>query len=416
MGEILFLAHRMPFPPDRGDKIRSHHVLKALARLAPVHVATFADDADDWAFEGELAKVALSHCLLARTKSVARAALEAVLTGRPVSLRAFFAARLQAYVDEILATRDISAIYVFSGQMAQYVPASYEGRVVADLVDVDSAKFEAYAREDSGVRRWMEQREARLLCAEEGRITVRADATLLVSEAEADLLRQRVAVRPNDVAAMGNGIDATFFSPGEVEAAAKMMAYAFPRIVFTGQMDYAPNIRAVERAARSILPRVREVHPEASLHIVGRNPSREVEALGRLAGVRVWGRVPDVRPYLAAADLALVPLDIARGVQNKVLEAMAMGVPVVLSPGAATGIAACDGQHFRVGRSDEAMASAVLELVGDRARAAAMGQDARNWIVAHASWEAALAPLGALCGFAAAPSPAPAPERIFDGA
>ncbi|MBT0669121.1 TIGR03087 family PEP-CTERM/XrtA system glycosyltransferase [Novosphingobium profundi] len=399
MGEILFLAHRMPFPPDRGDKIRSHHVLKALARLAPVHVATFADEDADWAGEAELVQLAASHCLVARRKPLALAALEALATGKPVSLTAFHAAPVANYVRHVLATRPIEAIYVFSGQMAQYVPEDFRGRVVADLVDVDSAKFEAYAAAGRAPRRWMEAREARLLRCEEARIAARAQVSLLVSEPEAQLFRDRLAEAGKSVRVMGNGIDARAFAPGACPPDAAMAAAGFPRIVFTGQMDYAPNIAAVERGARAILPRVRRAFPEASLHVVGRNPTRAVEALGTLPGVRVWGRVPDVRPYLAAADVALVPLRLARGVQNKVLEAMAMAVPTVVSLGAATGIPAADGTQFLVREDDEAMADAVIDLASDAGLARTLGRSARAWIEENASWEAALANLPAYCGF-----------------
>lgn len=400
MGDILFLAHRMPFPPDRGDKIRSHHVLKALSRLAPVHVATFADDDADWAFEADLAGLSASHCLLPRRKSVPRSALEAVLTGIPVSLAAFHDGRLQAFVRDVLARHDVAAIYIFSGQMAQYVPDEFRGRVVADLVDVDSAKFEAYAGEHRGLRKWMEQREARLLAAEEARIAERADVTLLISEAEAELLRSRLAHSGERVAFMANGIDANHFDPQCVSAEPAMLEAGYPRIVFTGQMDYAPNIRAVERAVRDVLPLVRAVLPEASFHIVGRNPTREVLALNAFEGVTVWGRVPDVRPFLASADLALVPLAIARGVQNKVLEAMAMALPVVLTPGAATGIRAPDGEAFLVRESNADMAQAIVDLARDRETSGAIGKAARRWICETASWEAALAGLARFCDMA----------------
>lgn len=400
MSEILFLAHRIPFPPDRGDKIRSHHVLKALAALAPVHVATFADDPQDRAHEPELAAVASSHRLIDRTRPLPLSALQSLATGAPLGLVAFGSRALRAYVAEVLASRPISMIYVFSGQMGQYVPADFAGRVVADLVDVDSAKFEAYGAAHGGPRAWMERREGRLLAMEEARIEARADATLLISEAEAALLRARLPGPSPRVHAMGNGIDAGVFDAATVLPEPAMAATGAPRLIFTGQMDYAPNHEAVMRAIERVLPRVRAVLPEASFHVVGRNPLPALRAKDGVDGVRVWGRVEDVRPFLAAADLALVPLTIARGVQNKVLEAMAMGLPVVLSPGAATGIAARDGSDFAVAEDDAALADAVIALARDPARMLAMGSAARTWILAHASWPAALARLPEHLGLA----------------
>ncbi|XJJ60256.1 TIGR03087 family PEP-CTERM/XrtA system glycosyltransferase [Novosphingobium sp. BL-8H] len=395
--EILFLAHRIPFPPDRGDKIRSHHILKALARLAPVHVGCFADDPADRASEGDLAQLATSHLLLDRGKSLARAGLESLARGAPLSVTAFHDARMARWVAETLRTRPIGAIYLFSGQAGQYVPADFAGRVVADLVDVDSAKFEAYGANGRGFRAWMERREGRLLAAEEARIARRAAATLLVSEAEAALFRARLADPSCTVRALGNGIDSDLYDPAKVAPEPRMAALPGPRLIFTGQMDYAPNIAAVERAITRIMPVVRASFPDASLHVVGRNPPSSLVARDGHDGIRVWGRVDDVRPFLAAADMALVPLEIARGVQNKVLEAMSMGLPVVLSPGAATGIPAGQGA-FSVADSDAALAAAVCTLAGDPARAATMGRNARSWIEANAGWQAALASLPGLMG------------------
>jgi len=398
MGDMLFLAHRMPFPPDRGDKSRSHHVLKALAALAPVHLGCFADDAGDQACEGEMAALAKSHLLLARGKSLPRAGIEALFTGRPLSLTAFHDPRMAVWVESVLQNHPVETIFVFSGQMAQYVPQNFRGRVLVDLVDVDSAKFEAYGAAGRGFRSWMERREGRLLRGEEARIARQADRTLLVSKAEAALFAERLDDPACRVSAMGNGIDSILFDPAAVTAEPRIAGGEGPRLVFTGQMDYAPNIAAVERAIDRILPLIRAGCPGASLHVVGRNPPPALLARHGRDGVHVWGRVDDIRPWLAAADLALVPLEIARGVQNKVLEAMAMGLPVVLSPGAATGIEAVDGRDFQIAESDAALAEAAIALSRDGVQAATMGQAARRWIARHAGWEAALAELPRFLG------------------
>lgn len=398
MGEILFLAHRLPFPPDRGDKIRSHHILKALVALAPVHVATFADDEDDHRFEADLARSAASYCLVRRSKRLAVAGIEAMVRGRPVSLTAFHDRRLERYVAQVLAERNVTVIFLFSGQMAQYVPAGFGGRIVTDLVDVDSAKFDAYAAKGHGLRAWIDRREGRLLRAEEARIARDSAATLLVSAAEAALLRSRSSDPSLPIHAMRNGMDSDAYDPDRIAPEPRMLAKGGPRLIFTGQMDYAPNIEAARRAIGRIMPRIRTVCPQASLHIVGRNPPPGLTALSGRGGVEVWGRVEDIRPWLAAADMALIPLDIARGVQNKVLEAMAMQLPVILSPQAATGIDAQDGRDFLVADTDTALADAVVLLAKDSGRAQVMGTAARQWIVANASWQAALAPLSGWLG------------------
>ena len=412
MGEILFIAHRLPFPPDRGDKIRSHHLLKALAKLAPVHVACFADDDADAANVGELAALAASHCLVRREKPLPLAGLEALVTGKPVSLAAFADQRLRDYVAQVLAERPISAVFVFSGQMGQYVPASWPGPLVIDFVDVDSAKFAAYAAGARGPMRWVHAREERLLRAEERRLAARATASLLVSEPEAELFRSRLATALQEhcnVRALGNGIDAEFYAPNAVAPEPRLAALPGPKLIFTGQMDYPPNVAAVVRAATRIMPLVRAACPEASFHVVGRKPTAEVLALDGVNGCRVWGRVDDVRPFLKAADAALVPLDLARGVQNTVLEAMAMALPVVASAEAATGIAASPGETIAVGRSDAELAEAVIALARDPGGATTMGQAARAQVMAAHDWPAMLADLPELLGF-------PRDRRVRDAA
>ncbi|GGD93338.1 glycosyl transferase [Tsuneonella deserti] len=401
MGEILFIAHRIPFPPDRGDKIRSHHLLKALARLGPVHVATLGETEADFAAEPMLAKVAASYCLAGRRANLPLAGLRALIAGEPVSLAAFFSPRLRKWIDHTLSARPIEAIFVFSGQMGQYVPASYAGRVVVDLCDVDSAKFEAYAAKGSPPRRWIDAREGRLLAAEEARLARRASTTLLVSEAEAALFRGRAGSGAVNVRALGNGVDATFFHPDVVEPHSALAAAPGPNLVFTGQMDYPPNIAAAERTARDLMPSVRAVYPQARFHVVGRAPSAQVRSLEGLHGTRVWGEVPDVRPFVAAANLVIAPLTIARGIQNKVLEAMAMARPVLLTPAAAEGIGGSDGIHYAVGEDNASLAAHVLRLLDDPPARHAMGVAARHFVIESMSWDAVLAPLAEMVGCSA---------------
>ena len=394
-GEILFLAHRMPFPPDRGDKIRSSHILRHLATLGPVHVATFAENDADLAQEPTLARLATSHCLVPRTKPLPLAGAEALLRRQPVSVSAFHSPRLVAYVTKVLAERPISAIYVFSGQMGQYVPAAFARRVILDFVDVDSAKFEAYAEAGIGPRAWIDAREGRLLKAEEQRLAGRADISLFVSSEEANLFASRLDARL-DIRALRNGIDSESFDPALVKPEPHLTSLPGPRLMFTGQMDYPPNIAAAERAITRLMPAIRAVVPDASLHIVGRNPTVALKSHHGQKGCYVWGEVADVRTWLAGADLALIPLEIARGVQNKVLEAMAMRLPVVLSPGAATGIGASDRAHFAIAESDEDLVARVLELNAHPGVATVLGQNARQFVVDNLSWNATLAPLGDL--------------------
>jgi polysaccharide biosynthesis protein PslH len=396
MREILFLAHRIPWPADRGDKIRSHNILKRLCEMAPVHVGTFADDERDMGFVTEMDGVVASSHVELRDKPQWRAGIEALMTVKPVSVCSFGSGSMQDWVDGLLASGRISHIFCFSGQMAQYVPANFDGRFLMDFVDVDSAKFESYADDGISFMRWVNAREGRLLGRFERDVALRADASLLVSEAEAEFFRTRSGA--DNIVPVGNGIDTGHYDPA---AKFKKLHPAFPDplIVFTGQMDYRPNIEAVTDFATHAMPIVRGRHPEASFAIVGRNPTQAVSDLSMLPGVQVTGAVDDVRTWLAAADVVVAPLRIARGIQNKVLEAMAMARPVVASATAAEGIEAEAGVHFYIERNVTAEAERVCALLDQPQQALKTGAAARAHVIRHYGWKTQLTPLDDLMGY-----------------
>jgi sugar transferase (PEP-CTERM/EpsH1 system associated) len=388
---ILFLAHRIPFPPDRGDKIRSWHLIEALSGLGKVHLACFADDAADAGHLPAL-RAALGDRLgeayveVRRTGRVA-AGLRALASGKPVSLTLFDGSGLRGFVGRLLESGRISTVFGFSGQMAQFVPDGCAARFVMDLGDVDSEKFAQYGTEGRGPMAWVNRREAVRLAAFERATAARADVTTFVSEAEAALFRARTGL-PN-IRALSNGIDLDFFDPSAafppLDRSERPVA---PLLLFTGQMDYAPNVDAVRWFAHEVMPRL----PEALFVIAGRNPTAEVR---RLAGqwVQVTGAVDDMRSWLAAADVVVAPLRIARGIQNKVLEAMAMARPVVASPAAFEGIEAEPGRDLVVADGAGAMAEAVSRLLADPAEVGRLGRAGRACVERSYSWEARLAPL-----------------------
>lgn len=398
MGGILFLAHRVPFPPDRGDKIRAHHLLRKLAGIAPVHVGCFAESDADRAGKSDLEGIAASHCIVNRSKPLMLAGVEALAARKPVSLTAFHSHALEKWVRGVIAERGIETIVIFSGQMGQYVPDGFAGRVLIDLCDVDSAKFESYAA--SGTRVWINNREGRLLARYEEELSRRADATVLISDAEAALFRSRLqSPAMVNVQVIGNGIDAAYFDPQKSGPHSVIAASPGPHFTFTGQMDYPPNEAAALWAIAEFLPEIRQSFPEAKLHIVGRGHTRKLLSLASTEGLTIWGEVPDIRPFIAVANCVIAPLMIARGVQNKVLEAMAMARPVVLTPQAATGIEATDGEHWLVCEpSPSAMAERIKALLNDPDRAFEMGSAARQFVLDHHDWDAMLTPLERLIG------------------
>lgn len=382
MSELLFLAHRVPYPPDRGDKIRSFQVLRYLGARVRVHLVAFADDLADRVAHPELRALTASCTIVPRRRGRARATLAALASGRPVSLTAFDDPAMHAAVAAAPATQ---ATYCFSGQMAQYLPT--DRPAIMDFVDVDSAKFAQLATTAAWPLRPLLRREARLLGQFERAVAGRVAASVFVTDAEAALFRQGGGA--GQVVTVENGIDATHFS---FDAAFDRLGPMGPLIVFTGQMDYRPNIDAVGWFARAVLPAISQRYPSVRFAIVGRNPTGAVKALAADPAVVVTGSVPDVRPWLAAATLCVAPLQVARGVQNKVLEAMAMARPVVASPGAAQGIdhggtiAVADSAHEWI-----AAVGAILDGAGQ-------GDAARRQVLARYEWAARLAPLDALLG------------------
>ena len=393
--DILFLSHRVPFPPDRGDKIRSFNMVKALSALGRVHLLTFADDAADAALIDGLAPWTATRTVVIRRRGRAQAALIALLQNRPVSLALFDSHAMRRAAAALCDRVPFDVVYAFSGQMAQFVPEDGDAQFLMDFVDVDSAKFEGYAATAGPAWRWINAREGRLLDRFEGRIAARADLSLFVSGAEAALFGDRHAGSALRVAALGNGIDLDYFRADAAFAA--LPAEDAPTMLFTGQMDYAPNVEAVDAFARTVLPAVRSRFPDARFAIVGRAPVDAVRALAQLPGVVVTGAVDDVRPWLAAADVVVAPLKLARGIQNKVLEAMAMGKAVVASPAAHEGIDAEPGRHLIVADADR-QAQAVCALLADPVRRATIGRAARAHMEAQYDWARVLAPLADMIG------------------
>ena len=396
--ELLFLAHRIPFPPNRGDKMRSWHLLRHLGRYATVHLGAFADDDVDAAHLGALREAmggSLGEAYIEPRHRKLTWPVRALLRNQPAAVAAFHGSGMTDFATRMLARPSVAAIFAFSIQMAQFVPAGDPRPFVMDFVDFDSAKYADYAADARGLRKLVWQREAWRLRAHEKKVAERATISLFVSSAEAALFRDAVKPRGADIRALSNGIDLDYYDPDA--AFVRLEAPPEPLIVFTGQMDYRPNVDAVCAFARDVMPAVRRLN-QARFAIVGRRPDAAVLALDGQDGTIVTGEVADVRPWLASAALVVAPLQIARGIQNKVLEAMAMGRPVVASSGAFAGIDALPGRDLLLANEVEAQRDAVLTLLNGPEQAEAMGRAARARMVGHYSWDKQLAPLAAMLG------------------
>jgi sugar transferase (PEP-CTERM/EpsH1 system associated) len=397
MRDLLFLSHRIPYPPDKGEKIRAWHFFLRLARTHRIHLGCFLDDPADRAHLDTVR----AHCAdlkvieIDRTRQK-RLSLLRARPGKPLTLGYFSDTRLREWTEKKIAG-GIDRAFVYCSAMAPYLMGVAGVRAVLDMVDVDSAKWSDYAARAGWPARAIWAREARTLLAFERAAAQTFARTLFVSQAEAEAFARLAPEAAARVGWMDNGVDLERFSPAH--AFASPFADAAPRAVFTGTMDYWPNVDAVTWFADAVLPAIRARHPDFSFVIVGANPAPSVRRLAERQPIVVTGRVPDVRPYLAHAALAVAPLRIARGIQNKILEAMAMARPVLATPQAFAGLRAVPGRDLLVGADAAAFASLASDVLDGRH--SAIGTAARAAVERDYAWETTLAGLDAL--FAAPP-------------
>ena len=389
MANILYLVHRLPYPPNKGDKVRSYHLLKHLAEKNQVFLGTFVDDPDDWQYI-EKVRGFCSDLYIARLepKFAKMRSLNALLADDPLTLRYYRDAGLQDWVDRIFRQQKIDAIVVFSSAMAQYVESKTRLPIIIDFVDVDSAKWTQYAPNHRWPMSWLYRREGTRLLAYEREIAACSTRSFFVTEAEAALFTRLAPECAIRVEALCNGVDADYFAPTDNRAS----PYAVDEIpiVFTGAMDYLPNIDAVRWFVADMLPALCERWPQLRFYIVGRSPTAAVLALAD-QNVTVTGTVPDVRPYLQHAAVVVAPLRIARGIQNKILEAMAMARPVVASSECAAAVDAVFGQELITATTPTDFIGEINTLLQAPERCIGIGNAARQKVITRYSWEAHLA-------------------------
>ena len=393
---ILYLVHRIPYPPNKGDKLRSFNLLRKLAERHRVFLGTFVDSPEDREAVTALDTWCEEVCALPLVPRLARAwSLRGLLLGEALSVSYYRRARLRRWVEQVVAAHDIRTAVAFSGPMAQYLDVPALERRIVDFCDVDSAKWREYAPRHPWPLSWLYLREARCLLDFEQRMAGLADHSLLTTDEEVRLLVDGVPELGSRVMSLQNGVDAEYFDPAL--AGATPYPPGGPVLVFTGAMDYWPNVDAVTWFVLEILPALRQCHPDVRFCIVGMNPTAQVRSLAREAGVTVTGRVDDVRPWIAHATLAVAPLRIARGVQNKVLEAMAMARAVVVTPAAAKGLSGQNDEVFLPADGAMRFRDAIESLLADARWREAMGEAARGHVLQHYSWDAHLAVLDELC-------------------
>jgi len=360
--KILFLAHRIPYPPDKGEKIRAFHELKFLGVRHTVDLYCFADSEEEARQQTGLRDYCRRIYVESRSRlKMVEGAARSFLRREPLSCGFFSSRKFQSEVHRALATEAYDVILVYCSSMAQYVPWPLATPVVMDFVDIDSAKWSQYAKRSRPPLSWVYEREARTLAAYEEKWARVSSSTIVTTRREAALLCG-AGIPPVQV--VSNGVEIP--TPRDrvfLEANRALKPFA----LFVGTMDYLPNIDAVEYFAVQILPRIRERHPELSFLIVGRNPIRRVRKLGRKPGVVVMGTVPNVEVYLAECVVVVAPFRIAQGIQNKMLEALAACKPIVSTPEPAAAIGAKHGETLLVAETAKDFASAVVALLEDPA-------------------------------------------------
>jgi len=408
MRDLLFLTHRLPYPPNKGERIRAYHALQYLRRHFRVHLGTFIDHDDDRPHAEHLAADCASSCFIRMPAHWARlGSLSALLRGEPLSLPYFRHAGLQQWVDGTLAAHPAALCLAYSGPMAQYLAQARLLRVM-DLVDVDSEKWHNYADHKRWPMSWLYRREGRLLLEHERRVAADFDRVLLVSQAEAALFRRRAPESSHKVDYYTNGVDSGYFSPQGRHPNPYGQA---PVLVFTGAMDYTPNIDAVRWFAERVMPTLRRRFPDLQFHIVGSRPAAPVLALRRVPGVHVSGTVPDIRPYLQHATLVVAPLQVARGVQNKVLEAMSMEKAVIATPQALEGITAMPGSEVLDANDADGF---IRHISRQLTSPDDIGPAARRRILRDYDWARNLQRLGRVLGVAATPAGTPQARQAAD--
>ena len=372
-------------------------MLKKLSDIYDIHLGCFIDDPFDEQFVTSLKSYCSSVFALSQHKTLAKIkGLKGLLTGEAITLPYYFDKQMQSWAVDIVSQQAINKVFVFSSSMAQYCEHEDFNPLtrIIDFVDVDSDKWRQYANRKNGLARWIFKREHRKLAAYENKICQTFDHSLFVSSDEAALFRAcQPMVAFEKVHGVLNGVDIDFFDP-QADFPCEALVPSGPFICFTGAMDYWANVDAVVWFVDNVWPLVRSANPDAVFCIVGGNPGREVQALSVQQGVVVTGRVYDVRPFICQARCVVAPLRIARGIQNKILEAMSLNKAIVATSMAMEGINAqpSDSVHITDDAKETAhFCNAYLEKHCVNSQKAQSNN--RQWVIEHFTWGQTLQPL-----------------------
>ncbi len=386
MKNVLYITHRVPYPPDKGDRIRNYNVLRFLGPRCNVSLACLADEDTSpeviQKLQAFCSRVFVSRLNGTRWLQV----LATVSVGGSISEGAFYSAELFAQIRAWDQQHLFDAVLLSSSSLGRYLNAVdlRKVKVVTDFVDLDSAKWKEYSTTTRWPKSWIFHLEAKRLQKAEIELCRRSSQSFFVSQAEVDLFRRFCDYQNVDV--VTNGVDLDYFSPGG-EAGEET-------VTFVGALDYWPNVQGICHFCEYVWPEVLKRKPSAVLNIVGRRPTAQVQDLAKLVNVRLLADVPDVRPPMRASTATVVPLNIARGVQNKVLESLAMGKPTVVSPQAIQGIGVSPGKHVLVAETPSQWVEALCGLFDRKAERERLGHEGRTFVLERHNWDKCLSELG----------------------
>ena len=388
MKRLLYISHRLPYPPDKGEKIRAFHEIVALAEHFEVTVAAVERHPADVAHADELRRWVANVLMAPRRKGSLWRGGWSLLRGRSLTEAYFHSRRLHRMIAAEHSARPFDAAVGYSSGMLPYLLALDAPIRVMDLVDADSAKWAAYAAASRRLVSLAYRCEAAGVKRLERRAIEACDAVVVVSDAEAEAIGSGHA----NLHIVANGVDTDYFTPDGESADLGPTA-----LVFLGTMDYRPNVEAVCWFAENVWPHLYDAVEDASFVIVGRQPGPAVERLRQITGVVVTGDVEDVRPYLRGARAVVCPLRTARGIPNKILEAMAMAKPVIASSIALQGLDLHAGRDVVRADTAEQWLGECQRVLADPSSSAELGQAARQCVTTRYGWADRMQGLVDLC-------------------
>lgn len=397
---ILFLTQRIPYPPNKGEKIRVFNKVKYLSKHYKIQIFSPSETINDNKNAVSINKLANIHSSVFKLPNKLNRYLISFIKSKPISALFFYSPLIQNQIDTWLSTGPPKTLYLTSSSLFEYILHSnvfenltYSPKLIVDFMDLDSDKWKQYRDKSSGIKKWIYNREYKLLKEYEKLVQKKADYCLFTTDKEIELFKKNIntGVNTDNLITIGNGLDNKYFQP-----VATQFSKHLPVFIFTGVMDYKPNVDAVIWFSKSIWPMVINKCPKARFIIAGMKPTKTVRSLAQIEGVEVTGFVDDIRDYYKQANFFVAPLRIARGVQNKVLEAFACKLPVITTPNAIQGIDCEPEEHVLKATTANEFITQIERLIASADLRDKISNNALELVRTKYSWEGQLQKLDKL--------------------